>query len=420
MSQDPWRSGGGAPAGGATAPDLGRGALQRPPEIATLHAERLAALAAGRNPADDLKSCYLLGGILDDVLEVADRRLQGPLTAWSRGVQRYASLTANEDKDFYSDTPDALGAHVALAQGECPTTVTPKYNKISAVLSDCAIWLQLADDGGWHAPFAWLESLNGSLGWLAQFFRRIRLLRRPVGALVAAMRHTGAPTLLRRGGAATEAIRRIVALTEGGKLRPTCYFRSASLLAASITTAASGAAPDPEDQTLRAALDRACLQAYGSAGPARNGLLGVATTASDAGCDRTGAAWGLVTDGGEETDPPTAYHAIIDPTLDSGHAELLPVLHAAERCFSRWRGRLVCIRTDNLGNAYRINEASCAVGSPCFPILDRIFELADLYDIELLALWVPRAANAELDSLADTRSPAGAQAWASRTGIRLG
>ena len=150
------------PPGGNTAPDEGRGALARPPTVAALHAARRAAAARGDNPDIALNSCYILGGVLDDILEVADAGKADDTVLWSPGVLAYAGITSNLPKDFLSTEPDALGAHVVLARDDAPTTVSPKTDKLRATLQHCYLWLALASGpGGWHAPFKWIESLDG-------------------------------------------------------------------------------------------------------------------------------------------------------------------------------------------------------------------------------------------------------------------
>ena len=52
------------------APDVGRGPLYRPASIADVHAARRAATARGLPADSSPASCYLTGGILDDILEV--------------------------------------------------------------------------------------------------------------------------------------------------------------------------------------------------------------------------------------------------------------------------------------------------------------------------------------------------------------
>jgi hypothetical protein len=138
-----------------------------------MHAARRAALVRGEPPDAAPDGCYLIGGILDDILEVVAADKSAETVSWSKGVLRYASVTANVDKDFISAEPDALGAHIVLAHGSSPTTVSPKSEKLRATLAHAYLWEALASlPGGWRVPFKWLESFNGSVGWLAQFYLR--------------------------------------------------------------------------------------------------------------------------------------------------------------------------------------------------------------------------------------------------------
>lgn len=412
--------GGGAPPRGDEAPDVGRGVLRRPPQVAALHARRQETLNRGGLPDMALSTCLIVTGVLDDVLEVAGRDLEGPSVAWSKAVLEYVSVTSNTDKEFYSVTPDALGAHVKLAEGSSPTSVSPKSDKLRATLEQCHLWLRLVEArGSWSVPFTWIESLDGSVGWLAQFYRRLRLVKRPIGSLVYRARAQGSALVrLDLDSPATRAVRTIVMLAESNSLRPVTYFPSSSLAAASLTIASNGAARSPEDQALYDRLTRE-LQAMGGTRfePTAAGLLAVASTSSDGSRDASGAAWGIVLDDGQALE---ASHGVVaEPEAHSDFIELLPILSVAERRFPSLRRRLVVIRSDNLGNVYRINNGRCDPDSPCFSLLDRLFELADAHEIELLALWCPRAANSALDALASLRRRCDVDAWCAAHGIAL-
>jgi hypothetical protein len=402
------------------APDVGRGTLARPLTVTALHAARRAAAARGDNPDIAPDSCYILGGVLDDILEVTDAGKSDDTVRWSRGVLAYAGITSNLPKDFLSTEPDALGAHVVLARGDAPTTVSPKTDKLRATLQHCYLWLALASGpGGWHAPFKWIESLDGSLTWLGVFYRRIRLARRPANALVTAARATNALTVhLTENSPATLAIRKIVTLAESDALRPVTFFPTASLKVASLSVSSHGAPRSEDDRALHAQLARA-LQALGGTrpSPSLEGLRAVASSSSDGSRDNSGAAWGAVFDDGSGL---RAMHGLVgDPHAHSDLIELLPLEAIAVQEFHKLpTGTIFTFRTDNLGNCYRINKARCASSSPCFPVLDHIFELADRFSIELVALWCPRAANHALDTLASLRSDRDVAGWCSAQGLR--
>ena len=404
-----------------TAPDVGRGDLTRPPTVTSMHAARRAALVRGEPPDAAPDGCYLIGGILDDILEVVAADKSAETVSWSKGVLRYASVTANVDKDFISAEPDALGAHIVLAHGSSPTTVSPKSEKLRATLAHAYLWEALASlPGGWRVPFKWLESFNGSVGWLAQFYRRIRLIRRPIGALVYQAQAAGArDVLLTKDSPASLAVRKIIALAEGNALRPTVFFRAGTLSAASLAVASSGSPRSEEDSALYAQFARA-LQALGGtrASASADGLLAVASSSSDGSVDASGAAWGAVFDDGSG---PCALHGLVlRPGAHSDEVELAPLSEIAESKFHLLPpGAVFTFRSDNLGNCYRINKARCSPDSPCFSMLDRIFELADANAIELLALWCPRAVNSALDSLASLRSDREVDAWCAAHGVAL-
>ena len=309
--------GGGAlpPLDGSAAPDVGRGMLTRPAAVTALHSARRAALARGDNTDAAPESCYILGGVLDDILEVTDAGKSDDTVCWSRDVLAYAGITSNLSKDFLSTDPDALGAHIALARSLAPTTVSPKTDKLRATLQHCYLWLALAaGPGGWHAPFKWIESLDGSLTWLGVFYRRIRLARRPANALMTAARSSGALTVhLTEESPATLAIRKIVTLAESDSLRPVTFFPTASLKVASLSVSSHGAPRSEDDRALHDQMARA-LQALGGtrATPSQEGLRAVVSSSSDGSRDDSGAAWGGVFDDGSG---PRAMHGLVGDPL---------------------------------------------------------------------------------------------------------
>ena len=83
--------------------------------------------------------------------------------------------------------------------------------------------------------------------------------------------------------------------------------------------------------------------------------------------------------------------------------ELSPLVAAAERWGAEWTGKVVVFHTDNLGNAYGINNAKALAG-PALELLRRLYELADLYNFEPVAVWLPRSHNTRADAISKATS----------------
>jgi hypothetical protein len=95
--------------------------------------------------------------------------------------------------------------------------------------------------------------------------------------------------------------------------------------------------------------------------------------------------------------------------------ELHPDVAAARAWGPRWRGKTVIFATDNLGNAIGINTAKAARGA-ARKLLAELYDLADKYDFELLAVWVPREYNVVCDALSKAGSLEEARAAAVAVG----
>lgn len=162
------------------------------------------------------------------------------------------------------------------------------------------------------------------------------------------------------------------------------------------------------------------MQALLQAMPAAAGAVGgrqIVGTASDASFQpQTGhRAWALATDGD------VLYDNLTDDerALPSDVLELLPLAAVMEQRAAQWRGRLVVFATDNLVNMYRVNRGRAAAGGAALAVIQRLYAVADAYDIDFVAIWLPRAANQLLDALSKCSDGAAAEQLAQAAGLRL-
>lgn len=88
--------------------------------------------------------------------------------------------------------------------------------------------------------------------------------------------------------------------------------------------------------------------------------------------------------------------------------ELDPILGAFRRWGAQWRGRTVVAYVDNSGVAYCINAARARRGSDAHKMIVELFDIADRYGFEILAIWLPRRYNAACDTISKQGSLAAA------------
>jgi len=83
--------------------------------------------------------------------------------------------------------------------------------------------------------------------------------------------------------------------------------------------------------------------------------------------------------------------------------ELDPFVAAADVFGESWKGKIVVFYTDNLGNAYSINNGKTAHGAAS-DRLARLYELADQHGFEFIAVWLPRRFNTKADAVSKAAS----------------
>jgi hypothetical protein len=101
--------------------------------------------------------------------------------------------------------------------------------------------------------------------------------------------------------------------------------------------------------------------------------------------------------------------------------ELYPLKRAFQQWGASWRGRLVVLGTDNLGNVFTLNtgtahgEGARATRS----LVCELYALATQFGFEFVAMWVPRELNTVADSISKATSLPAASAAAVAAGCSL-
>ena len=78
--------------------------------------------------------------------------------------------------------------------------------------------------------------------------------------------------------------------------------------------------------------------------------------------------------------------------------ELKPLVHLLQHNGGCWRGGFLVFLADNLGNLYRINKGRARHVTRAHELLRELYALADGYDIEFIALWLPCVVDSSLDA----------------------
>lgn len=380
-------------------------------------------------------------GILDDVavgfnpaspsfIPLADRVI--------RAVFKLANFRTNGKEQFGADgVIELLGTRADLRRG----TLTPKGGKLFSTLYDLALLERLTAlatstaHAGLAVPRGWLESLAGSLEWVGSTFDwRLRLHRQGLHAAVAWARERQYPEV--RLSASPGQLSFPASLMAGDvtfvlnharerRWRPTQFFDAGRLRVVRVFCARCTSAPLPSGEgAVQARVERAVMGAGGRE------VVGIVSDASiDAGAWGS-SVWavhvpplGTGSEGGEASAPDVAGDVLFrsvprGATDDSGTIELQPWVAVLERYGEQLRGKFLVMTGDNFGNMYRVNRGRVRRNTPAYPLLQRLYDLAAHYDVDFLALWLPRAANQLLDSISKCRSYEEA-ARACPPGVRL-
>ena len=437
------RSGGAPPR--VTAPAMAPPAMDAP--AAQIVAGLCATAMPQRAPAAPLSGqppIVRVSGLLDDIIVIAPPQLRAVVRSHLAHVLKRANSVTN-GKDQEDDKVVYLGAHWDSHSG----TATARGAKLYDVFYDLAFVHTLLRRGVTiPVPYDFFERLVGSVGWVVSFDWPALLHRQGLYATLHVAKAGHYPEVrLSPSSPCSRDIRALCIRAAEGRTRPARYFPARDVAAVVVQVMPSQAHLSSEEARLRArvTVDPAAAAAAAeivltlggaATAPLLQGAIapavlpsgrGVVGTASDASLtaaspDAVGAkCWGLRVNG-EGVDPNEVSFGAVPADADgftSDVVELIPLIEALRRYGKLWRGRFLVFLTDNLGNVPRINKGRAAAGSHAHALLSELYALADLYDIDFVALWLPRAANQLLDRLSKCRSVAEARAWAAANGLRL-
>ena len=129
----------------------------------------------------------------------------------------------------------------------------------------------------------------------------------------------------------------------------------------------------------------------------------------------------LTDDGSGAAGREVVYHSV-EPSERGWAADSLALkapVEALRLNGAQWRGRFVVFLMDNLGNVARINKGRAERGTRAHALLSELYALADQFNIDFVALWLPRAANQLLDAFSKCRTDSEIESWAASRGLRL-
>jgi len=383
-------------------------------------------------------------GVLDDI---------GQAVAAEHAQQQWAHTQRVFDAVRYvTNGKTVVGSSVVFLGAHCDTVTraaTPKGTKLFSVYRDLAFVEALIKESSSRGvrgardaarvPFAFFESMVGSVEWLASFDSGLLLHRQGLRASLELAR-AAAHGALRGHGAGAEVavwatapcaadVTAILGRARGGRARATRFVPAAEAQAVVVRCMPSpGREPAEGDLAMQALVQ----QAWTASGREVTGVVSDASLDADA----TTGAGGVSTGGAKcwaALSPAPVHHGSVpapgEVTFgatapgESGWAadslELVPLVEVLRRNGAAWHGRVVVFLTDNIGNMYRVNKGRARHGTRAHGLLAELYALADLHAIDFLALWLPRAANGSLDALSKCRSADQAAAWAATAGLRF-
>lgn len=377
-------------------------------------------------------------GLLDDTGQAVDDRALAEQVGWTRSVCSTIVYHTN-DKEQQGKVVEYLGA---VVQADTSTAcMRPK--KIYQLLHNLFFLRRLGIIGGERGRRTFVgrkffESFVGDVGWLCEFDFTSRIHRYGLiaalgiaerGPFPGAPPYDAVPIINDPAHCPAWADLHYLALRVlSGRLRPMRFFPTADaalhLTSLTATTreamvplpfaqALALAAGGPSDSDAAAGVDR-LLQAVAATTVAPTGRA-VQGLAADASFEpATGRRVWAVTDGNE-----VLWHDASGTALSSSDLELSCVAPFMERHGADMSKKIVFFGTDSLVTMFRVNKGRADYGTYAHGELQHIYELADLHQIDLVAHWLPRAANQYLDRLSKCRSPDQAARVAHDLGLRL-
>ena len=365
--------------------------------------------------------CIHSSGVIDDMAFVSSHTDSPAVLQYARDVYHLCNYTSAEQKQQCASTVTYLGGTLDTDTG----TATVRGPKLYATLLD-VFFLQRVLRGSTEArvpaPFLFIESLVGSIGWLAQFTLTLRLRQAGLRAALYACKVTHSPHVNLATAAVRADINYIADRALSGKWGATQYFSSTTVAAIALCMPMPTRHGSSEDARL--------LQLIVPAMPAVGAARAVMGSVSDGSVDPTDPNTGTMgarayaartsTPGGGADE---VIYGLVEPgssldSSDSSVVELMPVYASLLRNKGRARGKVFVVGTDSVANAHRINSGRVR-GAVALKMMQRIYDIADEYCIDLVAIWVPRAANQSLDAFSKCRSDAEAAAGASAAGLHL-
>lgn len=351
-----------------------------------------------------------VSGIIDDIGETMRQRARVPQQQFRDSVYDLICYTAEPAKSN-DDVPDATrGRYRGLDFDTNTLEVQINHDKVADTARMAAIFRRLPRTDFPFAPVGAFESFVGSMGWLAFCNPQLSLHCRGLyRALFMAKDGNYSTVNLGREGAprppGRDDLDWLWERVRSNRLSGQRKLLGAAAAVVTTTTFASGRL-SPDERALRqAALGE---EASGS----------VAAHLSDASVGSDGVRrWGSISG-----DVVTWHEVPAGSPLARAWAdeiELEPIAVNFERNGENYRGKLVVIYTDNIGNTFRINRGSAAYDSAALGLLDRIYEAAERHGFDFVCLWVPRAFNQLADLISDRRDEEEVRAWAAANGLQF-
>lgn len=374
------------PTGGPTLESL-RGALDTVPDLSFL-----------RDVPDEVILCMAAGhgvvtGVVDDIFGRHPARLHTPISALRTHAYAAAGYLPSAKKHRHGPSVVLLGLTCTIPCNSAPASVAIQPTKLYQVLHDVAVWTRIGArrprDG--YGPTSALEALVGDLQWLAGTDSGTALRIHGVRAahLIAATKSR----LFAVAGRASPCHAPLAAILDRalrGLLRPTAVIPHRSAITSFAIRTESG---------LHGLQARAI--------PHPGGPVSV-TSATDASLEAGVVRWGSVTTNSSGTSRTAAGSRPARRGESSTSAELEACAAFAQEHFCAHPGTIVVMLLDSLAATFCILKARANYGSPAFSSLERLLTLAELHNIEVLPIWVPRTANTTADALTHP-SPAGAE-----------
>jgi hypothetical protein len=281
-------------------------------------------------------------------------------------------------------------------------------------------------------PTRWLQSVCGSFEWSGPTFEwRLRLHRQGMYRAVSYLveRHFVEARLA--SGALIDMLHLDVPYALkyalSGRWRPMQFYDASDLNVIRVTCSRATNASLPKGEGLvQGLVERAYMASSGQE------VVGVASDASiDQTSDFGSSVWAVHVPlpaepaAGAAAPATSNRYEVLFRSVErregdsSGTLELEPWVAVLERHGAAFGSKLLVMIGDNVGNMYRVNRGRVQRGTQAHRLLARIYDLADMHNINFVAFWLPRAANQLLDSISKCRTLADAQARTQAAGVQF-